>query len=114
MSQLLCKNDINSDDKLEELEEKMNLTVSNISHELSNLKNNIINIHKFLDKKLPNINFDEEELIEEQFDILYYKYNKMKELFKKGREIRYNIENKEKENRKRKLIIKNVLQYFDN
>ena len=40
--------------------------------------------------------FDKHEYIEEYLDTLIYEYQTVKELLKKGREIRYNKEKKEK------------------
>lgn len=88
--------------QLYELQEQMSKTRNQIAYEFCYLKKSLENISDILEDNFNeafiNNNFDYQELIEEQFDQLFYKYNKVKELLKKGREIRYYTEIKEKNN----------------
>lgn len=102
---------IESDDDLEEIKDKFNCITGTIASEMSRLKKysenatNNLNVSK-------NTNFDEQELIEEQIDIFIYEYNKLKQLLKKGREIRLHKETKEQEINNQKRFARNVLAHY--
>lgn len=87
--------------ELEQLEEKMNSVCEKISKKFYCLKSNINNLNKLLETNF-NKNFDEQELMEEQMDELIFEYSKIKDLLKKGREIRYYKEVKEKKGKEEK------------
>jgi hypothetical protein len=84
---------LDRENKINEIEENFTNVSKQIGQELYKLRY----IVKLIDNTLENnydsnnddINFDNQELIEEQFDKLLFKYALVKELFKKGREIRY-------------------------
>ena len=92
---------VNSETELEELDEKMEYISEQISEEFHILNtivsqvNGILNIN--FNNKFMNTDFDKQEYIEEYLDTLVYEYQTVKELLKKGREIRYNKEKKEKQ-----------------
>ena len=92
---------VNSETELEELDEKMEYISEQISEEFHILNtivsqvNGILNIN--FNNKFMNTDFDKQEYIEEYLDTLIYEYQTVKELLKKGREIRYNKEKKEKQ-----------------
>jgi len=91
-----------------ELREEMRNVSELISCKFYLLKQRLTNVNVTLNvnfnKEFINNNFDNHELIEEQFDELFYEYNKVKEFLKKGREIRYYYELKEKELNEKKII----------
>lgn len=104
---------INSDDEIEEINEKMTCISEMIACEFTNLKKISSNLNNTLDdnynSKITNKNFDEQELIEEKLDTLLFEFSKVKVLLKKGREIRYYKELKEKEIEKQKIFARNLL-----
>jgi hypothetical protein len=59
-----------------------------------------------------NTNFDQQENIEWYLDSLVHEYQTVKELLKKGREIRYNKESKEKEKYNEIRCARNTLSYY--
>ena len=59
-----------------------------------------------------NTDFDKQEYIEEYLDTLIYEYQTVKELLKKGREIRYHKEKKEKEKDNELRCARNTLSYY--
>ena len=82
-------------------------------YKLNNISNNISNnLQSNFNSKFMNTNFETHELIEEQFDNLLFKYLKIKELLKKGREIRFYKEKKEQEIEKEKRFARNVLAHY--
>jgi hypothetical protein len=84
-------------DEEDKLEEKLHDISKKIEEELYKLRYIVKIIDNTLDVNYDSnnkeINFDNQELIEEQFDNLLFEYAMVKELFKKGREIRYYKEN---------------------
>jgi hypothetical protein len=92
---------VNSETKLEELNKKMEYTCEVIAEEFHILNNIVSQINGILNinfnNKFMNTNFDKHEHIEFYFDTLIEEYQNVKELLKKGREIRYYKEKKEKE-----------------
>jgi len=108
---------VNSNDELKYLEEKMKYISEVISQKFYGLKTEIINVTNIIEenynRNFMNTDFDDEELVEEQLDILMYEYSKIKELLKKGREIRYNKEHKEKEKDREQLMIRNAFVYYE-
>ena len=71
--------------------------------------NGILNIN--FNNKFMNTDFDKQEYIEEYLDTLIYEYQTVKELLKKGREIRYNKEKKEKQKDNELRGARNTLKY---
>ena len=96
---------VNSETKLEELDEKMEYISEVIAEEFHILNNIVSQINGILqvnfNNKFMNKDFDKHEHIELYFDILLDEYKTVKELLQKGRAIRYN-----KEKKKRKNIMK--------
>jgi hypothetical protein len=92
---------VNSETKLEELDEKMEYIGEVIAQEFHILNNIVSQINGILqvnfNNKFMNKDFDKHEHIEFYFDTLLHEYKTVKELLKKGRAIRYNKEEKEKE-----------------
>jgi hypothetical protein len=93
---------INSETELYELDEKMDYIRQQISEEFHILNNIVSQINGILNinfnNKFMNTDFDKHEHIEFYFDTLIHEYQTVKEFLKKGREIRYNKEKKEKYN----------------
>jgi hypothetical protein len=108
---------INSETELEELDEKMEYISEQISEEFHILNtivsqvNGILNIN--FNNKFMNTDFDKQEYIEEYLDTLIYEYQTVKELLKKGREIRYNKEKKEKQKDNEVRGSRNTLKYCE-
>jgi CRISPR/Cas system-associated protein Csx1 len=102
---------VESDDDLEEINNKFNCITCTISSEMIRLKKYSENLTNELgvDK---NITFEEQELIEEQMDIFIYEYSKLKQLLNQGREIRYHKEEKEKEMKNQKRYARNLLAHY--
>lgn len=93
--------EVDSDDTINILEEKMTYINNKLSHDFYALKKNVNKVsysldNKFKTNKIIN-NFDIYELAEEHIDEMIYEYAKIKQLLKKGREIRCLKELKEKE-----------------
>lgn len=107
---------INQETKLEELNEKMEYISNEIAQEyfVLNTKvsqvNNILNIN--YNNKFMNTNFEKQEYIEEYFDSLIYEFERVKALLKKGREIRYFKEKKEKEKENEIRCARNTLAHY--
>jgi len=106
---------VNSETELEELDEKMEYIGEVIAEEFHLLNNIVSQISGVLDvnfnNKFMNTNFDQQENIEWYLDSLVYEYQTVKQLFKKGREIRHNIERKEKEKDNELRCARNTLSY---
>lgn len=93
--------EVDLDDTINILEEKMTYINNKLSHDFYALKKNVNKVsysldNKFKTNKIIN-NFDIYELAEEHIDEMIYEYAKIKQLLKKGREIRCLKELKEKE-----------------
>ena len=93
--------EVDLDDTINILEEKMTYINNKLSHDFYALKKNVNKVsysldNKFKTNKIIN-NFDIHELAEEHIDEMIYEYAKIKQLLKKGREIRCLKELKEKE-----------------
>ncbi len=93
--------EVDSDNTINILEEKMTYINNKLSHDFYALKKNVNKVsysldNKFKTNKIIN-NFDVHELAEEHIDEMIYEYAKIKQLLKKGREIRCLKELKEKE-----------------
>jgi hypothetical protein len=84
---------LDRENKKNEIEIKFDHLSKQIEEEFYKLRYIIKLIDNTLDSNFDSNNadknFDNQELIEEQFDNLLFKYALIKELFKKGREIRY-------------------------
>lgn len=104
---------INSTNELEHLQSEMNVVTNKIAQDLYALKSYSFSVNNILEynfnPSFMNTNFDEQELIEEQIDRLLYEYVKIKEHFKKGREIRIFKEQKEQEKMNELRYARNVL-----
>lgn len=98
------------------LNDHMDDTINKLNKEFLNITQRIKYINDMFYKLYSNdqdnmgMSFIEHELLEERMDGLIYRYQKTKELLKKGRLIRYYKEEKEKE-KKAKL---NELRYARN
>lgn len=115
---------IDSETKLDELNIKMKFISEKIAEEFNILKGVVLKVNRILNinynDKFMNTDFDKQEYIEEYLDNLVYEYQTVKELLKKGRNIRYYKEikeeevEKEKENEKEKEIryASNTLTYY--
>lgn len=107
---------INQETRLEELNDKMEYISNQIAQEyfILNTKvsqvNNILNIN--YNNKFMNTDFEKQEYIEEYFDNLIYEFERVKELLKKGREIRYFKEKKEKEKDNEIRCARNTLAHY--
>lgn len=106
---------VNSETELEELDEKMKYISQQIAEEFHILNNIVSKTNSVLNlnynNKFMNTNFDQQENIEWYLDSLVYEYQTVKQLFKKGREIRHNIERKEKEKDNELRCARNTLSY---
>lgn len=95
---------VNSKTNLDDLEEKMEYTCKKIAEQYYKLNNKLSIINNIIDLNFNsnyiNTDFNRHEHIEEQLDSLIFKYQNLKTLLNKGREIRYlkEIKEKEKEN----------------
>ena len=85
--------------KMTDLKKSLDNLCNDIGKDLCQFKVNVIkveNIVNSFDKELNCVaDFGELELIEEKIDEMLYSYQLIKEKFKKGRSIRYNIEENE-------------------
>jgi len=108
--------DINQETELEELDNKMKYISQKIAEEfhiLNNIvskTNSVLNVN--FNNKFMNTNFDQQENIEWYLDSLVHEYQTVKELLKKGREIRHNKESKEKEKDNEIRCARNTLSYY--
>jgi hypothetical protein len=106
---------VNSETELEELDEKMEYISEQISEEFHILNNIVSQVNGILNinfnNKFMNTDFDKQEYIEEYLDTLIYEYQTVKELLKKGREIRYNKDKKEKQKDNELRGSRNTLNY---
>lgn len=102
-----------SGNELDFLQSEMLLISNKIAQELYTLKSYSFSanhiLHCNFNTTFMNTNFEEQELIEEQLDRFVHQYTKIKENFKKGREIRYHKEQKEKEKMNELRYARNVL-----
>jgi len=107
---------IDSDHELEELHEKMNYINEQSAQEFRRLKSQSFKVTTLLEQNFNNDyinkNFDEHELIEEQIDKLIYQYTKIKENLRRGREVRFYIEKKEKQKVNELRYARNVLTHL--
>ena len=97
---------IDSETKLDELNKNMKFISEKIAEEFNILNNVVSKVNSILNinynDKFMNTDFDKQEYIEEYLDSLVYEYQTIKELFKKGRNIRYYKERKEDEKEREK------------
>ena len=107
--------DVNQETELEELDNKMKYITQQIAEEFHILNNIVSKTNSVLNlnfnNKFMNTNFDEQENIEWYLDSLVYEYQTVKELLKKGREIRYNKDKKEKQKDNELRGSRNTLNY---
>lgn len=99
--------------------EQMDNTVGNLNKEFLEITQKMKHINGMFEKLyLQNKNnevgmsFIEHELLEERMDALFYRYQKTKELLKKGRLIRYYKEEKEKEKLNELRYARNTLAHY--
>jgi hypothetical protein len=78
---------------------EMNVVTKEIANDFNQFKFKICNITKILhqnfNKEFMNDNFDDQELIEEQIDILLFGYESIKQKLRKARIMKINAENGE-------------------
>jgi len=107
---------VDSDHELDEIQEKMNLVCQQTSEEFYKLKTYSQNVAKILEENFnnnfTNTNFDEHELIEEKLDEFIFQYAIAKELIRKGREIKFYKDEKEKQIRIHKKLARNALAHY--
>ena len=106
---------LDSADELEQLKSEMFVVTNKIAQDFYALKSYSFSVNNILEcnfnTSFMNINFDEQELIEEQLDRFVHQYAKMKESFKRGREIRCYKEQKEQEKMNELRYARNVLAH---
>ncbi len=104
-----------STNELEQLQSEMFIITNKIAQDLYALKSYAFSVNNILEcnfnTSFMNTNFEEQELVEEQIDRFVYQYTKMKEHFKKGREIRIFKEQKEQEKNNELRYARNVLAH---
>jgi lipid A disaccharide synthetase len=104
---------INKEIGLEELVEKMKYISQEIAEEYNVLNNIVSQVNIVLNNnyntKFMNTDFDNQEYIEENLDRLVHEYQTVKELLKRGREIRYYKELKEREKDNENRCARNIL-----
>jgi hypothetical protein len=104
---------INKEIGLEELAEKMKYISQEIAEEYNVLNNIVSQVNIVLNNnyntKFMNTDFDNQEYIEENLDRLVHEYQTVKELLKRGREIRYYKELKEREKDNENRCDRNIL-----
>lgn len=107
---------IDSDHELEEMQEKMNFVCEQTAQEFYKIKAYSQKVTKILEENFnnnfTNKNFNEHELIEEKIDELIFQYAKAKELIRKGREIKFYKEEKEKQIKLHKKLARNALAHY--
>ena len=107
---------VDSNHELDEINEKYEYVTDRIAEEFYKLNNmsHIISdiLEKNFNSNFMNKNFETHELVEEKLDNLLFKYLQIKELLKKGREIRFYKEQKENEITKEKRFARNALAYY--
>jgi hypothetical protein len=107
---------INTNHNIDEINEKLDYITNKISQEFYKLKPVCKTINEMLETNFNsnfiNTNFDEQELIEEQIDTLIFNYNCVKNLSKKGRDIRVYKQLKDKEIENQKRFARNALAHY--
>jgi hypothetical protein len=103
--------DVDSEDDVVILDKKMEHICKEINKKFQMLKPYINNVNNIIENEYDE-NFDSQELIEEQFDILFYNYEKIKKILKKGKKVRSYKESKIKQLEKEQNIIRNTHRYF--
>jgi hypothetical protein len=101
------------------LNEHMDETVNKLNIEFLNISQRMKYMNDTFDKLYKNNKYDglgmlfiEHELFEERMDSLIYRYQKTKNLLKKGRLIRYYTEEKEKEKSNELRYARNTLAHY--
>jgi hypothetical protein len=99
--------------------EQMNNTVDSLNKEFLDISQRMKHINAMFEKLyLKNKNnevgmsFIEHELLEERMDGLFYRYQKTKDLLKKGRLLRHYKEEKEQEKRTELRYARNTLAHY--
>jgi hypothetical protein len=103
--------DVDSEDDVVILDKKMEHICKEINKNFQLLKPYMNNVNNIIENEYDE-NFDIQELIGEQFDILFYNYEKIKKIIKKGKKIRSYKESKMKQLEKEQNIIRNTHRYF--
>lgn len=112
--------DVSPNDDLNILQTKINLLNEKISQEFYKLKNSSKSVTNVMENNynIYNMNkdFNKHESVEEYVDAFIYKYGKIKELMKIGRELRYYKEEKikSKTNTKKDHVRKSVSFQINN
>ena len=108
--------ELNFEHELEELQEEMNSVSVKIAKEFNDLKSQALNVVDILEKNYnencSNTNFDDQELVEEQLDILIHEYGKIKASLRYGREVRFYMEKKEQQKSNELRYARNVLAHL--
>jgi hypothetical protein len=101
------------------LDEHMDETINKLNKEFLNISQRMKYMNDMFDKFYENNKYDgvgmsfiEHELFEERMDGLIYRYQKTKNLLKKGRLIRHYIEEKEKEKLNELRYARNTLAHY--
>ncbi len=101
------------------LNDHMDETVNKLNKEFLNISQRMKYMNDMFEKLYENnkndsigMSFIEHELFEERMDGLFYRYQKTKELLKKGRLIRYYTEEKEKEKLNELRYARNTLAHY--
>jgi hypothetical protein len=101
------------------LNEHMDETINNLNMEFLNISQRMKHINMMFDRLYKNntndkvgMSFIEHEILEERIDGLFYRYQKTKELLKKGRLIRHYKEEKEKEKMNELRYARNTLAHY--
>lgn len=107
---------VDSDQELEELQEKMKYICDQTAQEFYKLTCQSLKVSDILERNFNktylNNNFDQQELIEEQIDKLIYQYTQIKKNLRDGREIRFYMEKKEQQKSNELRYARNLLAHF--
>jgi hypothetical protein len=104
---------VDSNNEIDNLNKKMENICRQTAQEFFRLKSHIVYINDIFEKNynscFMNENFDKQEQIEEQIDSLIFEYKNVKNLLRKGRDVKCYKEEKEKEKRNELRYARNVL-----
>ena len=107
---------VDSDQELEELQEKMKHNCDQTAQEFYKLTCQSLKVSDILERNFNktylNNNFDHQEVIEEQIDTLIHQYAKIKKKLRDGREIRFYMEKKEQQKSNELRYARNLLAHF--
>lgn len=106
---------VDSDQELEDLNEKMDYVSQKIADEFYKLKFKISHINGVFENNFNrtlNTSFEQHELFEEQIDEFVHEYLKVKNYIKQGRNIRFYKEKKESEKKNELRYARNELAHY--